>query len=499
MPDFRAYVDGKVRSRDDNGLLYLTSSDGCPLSNRVAAVDNFLHCDSKGEPVALHALYSVDDFGQIALNTLPLADADDPYNLSLEFARAKLAQIEGRREAWSANGFGPTRRLRDELGRSKMILRRAAETQAANPVRAASTAEKVLTRLVWAGERLAIEAAEHGIKNRIADGSAKRILLGANCFGLNGSAEYKTRFADLFNYATLPFYWRGFEPEPGRENWEKIHGMLDWLRPNNIEAKGHPLVWFHEPSYPAWARRGSFEELRRINADRVNRVVSRCRGNIMHWDVIAQAHGPDSANMFDFSEEQFVEMTGAAIRAAREANPGIIAIVTVCSPFGEYASTAEGKWCPHRYLSACIDKGIEFDAIGIQWYNGSGAHYCRDLLEISAHLDKYGALGKPVHITEVGCPSSSRPDPQHMLGDATVQHAGEWHGKWCDTLQAEWAHEFYTICCGKPYVEAVSWWDFADYPRHYFTHAGLLRRDFSPKPAYHRLLDLARDLGIKQE
>lgn len=499
MPDFRTYIDGKMRAKDDGGCLYLTSSDGCPLANEIAIADTFLHCDSKGQPVALHVLYSVDDFGQIAISTRPLSDTDDPYNLSLELARAKQAQIEDRRDVWSASGFAPTRRLRDELGRSKVILQRAAETQATNPVRAALTAEKALTRLVWAGERLAIEAATHGIKHRMADGSAKRILLGANCFGLNGSAEYETRFAELFNYATLPFYWRGFEPEAGKENWEKIHGMLDWLRTNNIEAKGYPLVWFHEPCYPAWARRDSFAEVRRINTDRVSRVISRCRDKIMHWDVITQAHDLDGANMFDFSDEQLVEMTGAAVRAAREANPGITIVISVCSPFAEYASTAEGKWCPGRYLSACIDECINFDAIGIQWYHGSGPDYCRDLLEISALLDRYGALGKPVHITEIGCPSSSRPDPDQLFGDATVQQAGEWHGRWCETLQAEWAHEFYSICCGKPYVEAVSWWDFADYPRHYFTHAGLLRRDFSPKPAYDRLLDLARDLEIKQE
>ncbi|NQT19995.1 MAG: endo-1,4-beta-xylanase [Planctomycetes bacterium] len=498
MPDFRAYIDGKTKSRDDGGCSYVTGSDGCPLAGGISIADRFFHCDGKGQPVALHVLYLVDDFGEVVLNTLPLPDTDDPYNLGIELGRAKLAQIEDRRQAWSANGFASSRRLRDEIERSKKLLHKAATMQADNPVQAASVAEKALTRLLWAGERLAIEAANHGIAKRKADGSAKQILLGANCFGLNGSAEYKKHFAKLFNYATLPFHWGSFEPEPGNEDWPKIQNMLDWLRPNNIKAKGHPLVWFFEPSYPNWARRGSFEELQQINADRVGRVVSRCSDEIASWCVITQAHDIDHANMFGLSQEQLLEMTAAAVRAARAANPRITTIISVCSPFGEYVSQKKDKLCPGRYLRACIDKGINFDAIGMQWYYGSGGHYCRDLLEISDRLDKFGDLGKPVHISEIGCPSSSKPDPHHMLGDATVQDAGEWHGKWCEALQAKWVEEFYTICCSKSFVEAVTWWDFADYPQHYFTHAGLLREDFSPKPAYHRLHDLARNLGIKQ-
>ncbi len=82
------YVDGKVRSRDDNGPLYLTSSDGCPIPNQIAVADNFLHCDSKGEPVALHALYSVDDFGQIALNLCP--HLGDPQRLRVHDQQEQL-------------------------------------------------------------------------------------------------------------------------------------------------------------------------------------------------------------------------------------------------------------------------------------------------------------------------------------------------------------------------------------------------------------------------
>jgi len=499
MPDFRAYVGGKVRDRDGGGCPYLSGADGGPLAGEISVADNFIHCDSSGEPAGLHVLYRVDDFGEVVLNTLPLPGRDDPYNLTLELIRSKLAQIYDRRNAWSTSGFSPSRKLGEEVERSRNLLEKAEKLQTTNPIRCATLAEKALTRILWAAEGLAVEAGRHGVEAKISDGSSKQMLLGANFFGFNSDDEYNRQFAELFNYATLPFYWRSFEPEPGAEQWHGIHAMLDWLRENGIKAKGHPLVWFHEPCYPVWAHRDSFMGLRRLNADRVSRVVSGCKGRVPFWDVINEAHGVDHANMFGLSNDQLVEMTGAAVQAAREADPNAGTVINVCAPFGEYAAGAKDKWCPLGYLAGCVDKRIEFDAIGVQCYFGSGWAYCRDLLEISARLDRYGAFGKPVHVTEIGCPSSARRDPDHQLGSATVADAGQWHGNWCEALQAEWAEKLYTIACSKPFVEAVTWWDLSDSPQHFFTHSGLLRSDFSPKPAYHRLLELAHKLGVKEE
>jgi len=460
---------------------------------------SLIHCVDPGEPVALHVVYSVEDFGRVVLHTLPLDNSASPYHLSLELIRSKLAQIDERCSAWSATGFAPSRILREEIERSRTLLAKAEKMQAPNPIRCASLAEKILTRVLWAAEGLAIEAGHHGMKARISDGSAKRIMLGANLFGFDSDGEYNSRFAQLFNYATLPFHWHAFEPEPGKEQWQKVHAMLNWLAANGIRAKGHPLIWFHEPCYPAWAHCESFEELLQLNVDRVKRVVDGCCDHIALWDVINEAHDADHSNMFGFSRDQLVEITAAAVTATHAADPKATAVVNICAPFGEYAAGEKDKWCPLDYLAACVDSGIEFDAIGVQFYYGSGWAYCRDLLEISARLDRYGAFGKPVHITQIGCPSCSRPDPDHMLGSATVEDAGLWHGNWCEALQAEWVEKFYTICCGKPYMEAITWWDFADSPQHFFTHSGLLRADFSPKPAYNRLLNLAKDLGIGKD
>src|SRR5207248_2115455 len=55
-----------------------------------------------------------------------------------------------------------------------------------------------------------------------------QFLFGCNAFGL-GPADstapqraYQERFAALFNYATLPFYWGAYEPEEGKPAVERL-------------------------------------------------------------------------------------------------------------------------------------------------------------------------------------------------------------------------------------------------------------------------------------
>jgi len=496
MPDLRAYISGKVLERPGGLCPYLTNSDGSVLPGEVAIAGDLIHCDSKQEPAALHVLYRVDDFGEVVLKTLPLPETDDHYNLNLELARAKLAQIDEKRTVWAGAGFEPDRILREEIECARDMLKRAEQYEASSPARAAALAERSLTRLVWAGEGVAVEAGRHGIKVKKANGSAREMKLGANLFGFVVDDEYNTHFAALFNAATLPFHWRQFEPEAGAEQWHRVEAMLQWARAHGITPKGHPLVSFRETDFPQWARSDSFDEVKRLVVDRVRRIVSRYADHIDLWDVITEAHHVEDANMFNFSRQQLVEITAAAASAARKANPDARTIVNVSCPFGEYAAGQDGSWCPLDYLRACVESGVDFDIIGVELCFGSGSAFCRDLLEMSDLLDLYGRLGKPVHVTRIGCPSSDKPDPYHMLGNARVEDAGRWHGKWSETLQAEWVEKLYTICCGKPFVEAVMWWDLADCEPHYFTHGGLLRHDLTPKPACARIARIADDLGI---
>jgi len=494
MPAFRYF--GSNRITNDTHLR-ATDPDGRPLCVEITHTGNFVSCDSSGERSIMHVLYQVSQFGCVVLKTLPLPDVSDAYILPYELARSKIAQIESCRLNWASGGFQPSRLLKVEIDAAARLLEKAKASLDIKPSRCSAVSEKALLRALWAAEALAIEAARYGVERKIAAGSAVKMKLGANLFGFKHGEILNDRFRQAFNHATLPFHWQSFEPVPGMCNWCSIDNMLQWLDEHGIEAKGHPLVWMCEPHYPQWARRETFKETLELNLQRIRSIVERYRGRIKSWDIVNEAHEVDRANIFSYSREQLLELTGAAAATARETDPAAVTIINTAEPFGEYAHEPSGRWTPLDYISACVDTGVDFDAIGVQFYNGAAFAVCRDLLEISAQLDKFGEFGKPVHVTAAGCPSSCAKDTGTLAADGNTETAGYWHDEWCEALQADWVEKFYFICCGKPFVEAVSWRDLADYPKHHFPHSGLLRRDLSPKPAYERVTAMARRLGTK--
>src|SRR5207302_9379859 len=116
--------------------------------------------------------------------------------------------------------------------------------------------------------------------------------------------------------------------------------------------------------------------------------------------------------------------------------------------------------------------------------------FVRDMMQISAMVDRFANLGKPLHITAVQVPSSSARDiADHWKGAQDPARAGAWHGVWSEALQAEWMQRFYEIVLSKPFVETVAWRDLADVEGHYVPHGGLLRPDLTPKPAFGQLVD----------
>ena len=77
--------------------------------------------------------------------------------------------------------------------------------------------------------------------------SGHEFLFGCNIYAFDRldtearNEEYKRRFADLFNYATLGFYWRPYEPERGKPNYAYTDKVVAWCMKQGIRMKGYPL------------------------------------------------------------------------------------------------------------------------------------------------------------------------------------------------------------------------------------------------------------------
>ncbi|MGV9172882.1 MAG: endo-1,4-beta-xylanase [Promethearchaeia archaeon] len=91
-----------------------------------------------------------------------------------------------------------------------------------------------------------------------------------------GDALYNAYFKKLFNLATIPFYWRQYEPTRGEypmDDW--IMSAIAWCRQNNITTKGHPLAWHNQAGYPDWLPEDDdkVEQLLEARIDRINTLV----------------------------------------------------------------------------------------------------------------------------------------------------------------------------------------------------------------------------------
>jgi GH35 family endo-1,4-beta-xylanase len=485
---------GAGRSLTDKDLdsLYLTDLNRNPLRKPYGPVEpGRIVIESAPGPFVIVIAAPVEGFGSLFLFADNEGEGYRPsgeIDLYMELARSRLHAVQTRRRLAEKDGTAFPASIAQRLDRAVESLRKASHAEAGSPG-AAAFAEESLADSLWAGEELVLEIARRQIARR---GPREGFLFGCNAFGLSHGPQYTQPLEALFNFATVPFYRRGFEPQEGRPDASRADAITAWLNGSKIAAKGHPLTWFHEAGVADWMKTKTFGENLASARARCRTLARQYAGRIDRWDVINEAH--DWANELGYSADQLMELTRASCEGTREGNPSAQTVVNSCCVFGEYAATGKTYFrqeerplrTPHQYLRACLGEGLDFDVIGLQLYYPG-----YDMFELDRLLDWYAALGKPLHITELGVSSAPGADPRAHV--KTINPSW-WHGPWSEGVQADWIEQFYTLCYAKPAVEAITWWDFAD-AGHFWPHGGFLRPDFTPKEAYGRLKALIGGWG----
>lgn len=306
-------------------------------------------------------------------------------------------------------------------------------------------------------------------------------LFGANIYMLNrlGSPEanqaYAERFAALFNYATLRFYWGEFEAVKGLPNYEQQEQVARWAREHGITPKGHPLLW--HTLAPSWLPPYP-EKVTPLAEQRVRDVVSHYRGLIDVWDVVNEPTvAAEQMNQIGLWMKTMgtARATAEALRWAREANPEATLLVN------DYRT----DMAFHHILEEVRAEGGEFDAIGLQSHMHKGPW---PFSQVWAVAERFRDFGVPLHFTEVTV----------LSGDLMTNN--DWsstRSHWPSTpegeeRQAKYVANLYTVLFSHPSVEAVTWWDFSDAGAWLGAPAGLLRADLTPKPAYDELMRLIK-------
>jgi hypothetical protein len=169
-------------------------------------------------------------------------------------------------------------------------------------------------------------------------------------------------------------------------------------------------------------------------------------------------------------------------------------IIEVSSPWGEYYTTSQNTIPPLVYMDMVVQSGINFDAFGLQMKFGKnypGMHI-RDLMQISAILDTFMPIAKPIYITDVEVPS------QNGEGSNDVNVAGIWHEKWNQSCQAKWIKQFYQISLSKPCINSVTYSNLMDTDDSTINHSGLLTDQLASKESFHTLKELHESIFSRQ-
>jgi endo-1,4-beta-xylanase len=272
------------------------------------------------------------------------------------------------------------------------------------------------------------------------------------------NAAYKKQFEELFNYATVGFYWRWYEPERGKPQYEYTDKVVAWCRERGIRLKGHPLLWGNRSGIPVWSQGQPTPEIQR---QRVTEIIERYQGKIEFWEVVNEPS--------HLAEPKIDE----PYRWARQADPQAYLIVN------DYHVLGDG--CPgfFRLLSKAKQDNVPFDGIGIQAHEPRTMRFPLD--RVQEILDHYASLGKELHITEYTPTSAGQ--------KITGSHR---QGVWDEAAQADYAVKFYRVAFAHPAVRAITWWDLCD-QGSWLPGGGMLRKDMSPKPVYEQLKRLIHD------
>jgi len=310
-------------------------------------------------------------------------------------------------------------------------------------------------------------------------------LFGCNVFLLNWiedpqlEAVYEQGFAGLFNFATLPFYWGNYERESGRLEAGRLRTMAAWCAARGIRTKGHPLCWHTVP--PRWLLDAGVGEIQERQVGRIRREVAEFRGLIDTWDVVNEVlampdHEEGGSPLARLCRKLTIPgLVGTMFGEARRNNPDATLILN------DFRSDEAFV----QVLRRCLDAGVPVDAVGLQSHMHMGAWPDEQIWEVCERL---GALGKPIHFTELTVLSGRPKTDTDWLG----HHPG-WHTTAEDEArQAGHVRRIYRLLFSHPAVEAVTWWDFTDRHAWQGAPAGLVRADMSPKPAYAVLRQLVR-------
>lgn len=332
---------------------------------------------------------------------------------------------------------------------------------------------------------------------------------GANIFNFDqlGSTrlnkKYKEQFGTIFNSATIPFYWKTFEPVPGkprykasfedteeywnknREPWIEYHWrrptpekIIEFCESKNIHMHGHPLIWGNTKwNHPSWISKDPDKviEMERLFNKRINEICTYFKDRIPSWDIVNESVDQEPGKpRYGVIPDDY---TFKSFKLAEKIFP---ASVKMC-----INDSWRSVYPP--FIRDLILREAKIDVVGLQMHIFD-SQSCLDVADgktvfpnktswkpqdVIHYLESLDSLGRPIHLSEITIPSP---------GNAPV----------ANEIQAVIVRNMFRLWFSWPSIYRITWWNLVDdcgAPGEPMK-SGIFTRLMEPKPAFYVLDNL---------
>ena len=246
---------------------------------------------------------------------------------------------------------------------------------------------------------------------------------GANLFMLDEletnekNQLYKDYFRNIFNMATLPFYWDSVEPEKGKLRYDKnsekfyrrppIDLCMEYCEKNGIEPREHALAYEHH--FPKWLSDATVDEIKAALEKRYKEIAKRYADKIPTIEVTNEMLWNHRVTEF-YNENDYIEW---CFKLAEKYFPDNQLVIN------EYTEAFWGENCRstdnyYAYTEASMLKGSRIDAIGAQFHvfesresEMAKSSYLYNPKCLYDHMNLYSDLSKHLQVTEITVPAYS--------------------------------------------------------------------------------------------
>jgi hypothetical protein len=250
------------------------------------------------------------------------------------------------------------------------------------------------------------------------------------------------------------------EPTEGRYAFAKTDRWIEWaVRTAKLPVVAGPVIDFRPVCIPEWLYiwEHDYETLRELVYEHIKQVVTRYRRTVARWTVTSGLHVAEGMSL---SLERVMDLTRMGVLLVRKLHPAAKVQVEITQPWGEYFALSRRSIPPTVYAEMIGQAGIMVDALAVQLLVGQPGpgRSARDLMSLSALLDRYAEFDKPITVTAIGAPSRA-PDASYTGDDP-----GFCRAPWSPQQQSDWLAQAVAIAASKPFVHSVTWQDLYDPP-----------------------------------